>query len=740
MSSVRRRGSVAPDPGSITRSLDEASGSFNAMEGFLRRGRFTCYHGEEDKWPLHDEAALWNAEEIKESMEKFYAEAVRRLPLDEMPELVDCIGSGGHCIGLAHPVSNIILNAIHRLPMPSPSGVELPPQTSRNATVNSNLGWWFMVVASHFGLCTFLTEYFRYLTDIQARRYLHLASYDLSLAIKLVHHERFSPQSRRPLLPDGGKIKAALRIAAHRAGHPAPDDVAGLMTARYPSDLLSSIVANLQGDKLLSTGDVWTIRDMLARRWPPTPSVRLEFLCHPNGDTCIQGTSDNVLLHLSSCIGEDLLAKISIVNPHHKNSVPLGYISDLTFDSTYMTTKLSRCLTETTRRAGCNPGPTVDYDALKCEHIMSLKMCLVDAIHALYIKALAILPTSAGESRFLRALHVAGHCYGPMDPVSNIILNSIWYDNAFPPCVMSTQDHIEAQGGILDTRPMSRVESRSLNGLVAILRSTSKPPLSEHEALEYLYFWNCDLSRLCSEIPCSSIPFTAVAKSAKHPQHLAFGSFLMSLSSEKLTHLCSLLQAPTGGRISHAHWMQLTAIVHEESVCNAVDSARPYEAPCYLLHEASLEISRKKWAFRDRLTFFHTELKKVLHKYCNQHPWEPGYQLDIICGVQIGIPSRPTPAAALYMVTMLVSVTTALLVNVHPPSGSHSGNKDAGSIGVGAYKMLYDTATRTFGNSRFEGYLLESDYIYFDPYRDVELARVINGVTMTQMFAPPPAS
>lgn len=98
-------------------------------------------------------------------------------------------------------------------------------------------------------------------------------------------------------------------------------------------------------------------------------------------------------------------------------------------------------------------------------------------IHTLYIKALAILPTSAGESRFLRALHVAGHCYGPLDPVSNIILNSIWYDNTFPPCVMSTQDPIEAQGGIMDTRPMSRVESRSLNGLVAILRDTSKSPL-----------------------------------------------------------------------------------------------------------------------------------------------------------------------------------------------------------------------------------------------------------------------
>jgi hypothetical protein len=153
-----------------------------------------------------------------------------------------------------------------------------------------------------------------------------------------------------------------------------------------------------------------------------------------------------------------------------------------------------------------------------------------------------------------------------MDPVSNIILNSIWYDIVFPPCEMPTQDHIEARGGILDTSPMSRVESRFLNSLISILCSTSKPPLSEHEVLEYLYFWNCDLSRLCREIACSSIPFATTAKAARHPQYLAFGSFLMSLSPEKLTSLRSLLQAPAGGRISHAHWIQLTEFLHEESV------------------------------------------------------------------------------------------------------------------------------------------------------------------------------
>jgi hypothetical protein len=47
-----------------------------------------------------------------------------------------------------------------------------------------------LAYASNFGLFAFMAEYFKYLTEIQARRYLHATSYDLSLAIKLVLHER----------------------------------------------------------------------------------------------------------------------------------------------------------------------------------------------------------------------------------------------------------------------------------------------------------------------------------------------------------------------------------------------------------------------------------------------------------------------------------------------------------------------------------------------------------------------
>ncbi|EAY81976.1 hypothetical protein OsI_37154 [Oryza sativa Indica Group] len=79
------------------------------------------------------------------------------------------------------------------------------------------------------GLLAFLKLYFPYVTDHQARRYLHIASYNLLLAIHLLRHDRrHLPQTQTQTLllplPDGGNIKAALRIAAVQADHPAPDD------------------------------------------------------------------------------------------------------------------------------------------------------------------------------------------------------------------------------------------------------------------------------------------------------------------------------------------------------------------------------------------------------------------------------------------------------------------------------------------------------------------------------------
>ncbi|KAM0826242.1 hypothetical protein ACQ4PT_069014 [Festuca glaucescens] len=60
------------------------------------------------------------------------------------------------------------------------------------------------------------------------------------------------------------------------------------------------------------------------------------------------------------------------------------------------------------------------------QHSTSLRRVLLDTIHGFYLKALARMLTCELQSRFHRSLLKAGHCYGPFDPVSNIILNTIW--------------------------------------------------------------------------------------------------------------------------------------------------------------------------------------------------------------------------------------------------------------------------------------------------------------------------
>uniref|UniRef100_A0A0E0N158 Uncharacterized protein n=1 Tax=Oryza rufipogon TaxID=4529 RepID=A0A0E0N158_ORYRU len=128
-------------------------------------------------------------------------------------------------------------------------------------------------------------------------------------------------ESSTPPLP----IQVALRVAALKAAHPAPDELPRLMTLQFLAGQLSPVMTKL-----------------------------------------------------SSCL-------VGVAPP---------YDGDEATDS------------------------PVNYDLSSCEHILSLKMCVLDAIHGFYIWALAVLP-SATIGRH------GGHCCGPLESASNIILVTV---------------------------------------------------------------------------------------------------------------------------------------------------------------------------------------------------------------------------------------------------------------------------------------------------------------------------
>uniref|UniRef100_A0A0E0E5Z5 Uncharacterized protein n=1 Tax=Oryza meridionalis TaxID=40149 RepID=A0A0E0E5Z5_9ORYZ len=109
---------------------------------------------------------------------------------------------------------------------------------------------------------------------------------------------------------------------------------------------------------------------------------------------------------------------------------------------------------------------------------ISLRAVLLDKIHAKYIKAISRLPMQDVRARYHRALINGGYCYGPFSCVTNIIVNTIWYDSAFP-----AVEKLEVD--MICTSTFVRVESRSLRGLIKQLL-TCIPEISEHDAMIYL--------------------------------------------------------------------------------------------------------------------------------------------------------------------------------------------------------------------------------------------------------------
>lgn len=250
----------------------------------------------------------------------------------------------------------------------------------------------------------------------------------------------------------------------------------------------------------------------------------------------------------------------------------------------------------------------------------SLRGVLMDRVHEHYLKAVSRFPMKDLQTRHHRGLLKAGFCFGPFDPVSNIIVNTVWYDTAFLP---------SKEFGVDVICTLRHVESRSVNGLIAFVRSCS-PAISEHKAMVYLLKSNLDACKAvrmaksgeCDVADCDDNGYKAAAKAASHPNPEAYCEFVMqSLASVRST-VRSLLRA--SHMLSPGEILRLSALL-------SFSSAEALEPTIQLTKDALKRITNYNEDFLTQQSFVHGKVEVALRSYEQYKGCH--YDLGVICGV-----------------------------------------------------------------------------------------------------------
>uniref|UniRef100_A0A0E0B780 RNase H type-1 domain-containing protein n=1 Tax=Oryza glumipatula TaxID=40148 RepID=A0A0E0B780_9ORYZ len=393
-------------------------------------------------------------------MGAFYVDACGRLGVRGRVVTLARLFDAGLCFGLLDPVSNILVNTL--------ATTDVRPDDGTNTKAAAPLPLPSLQDKlpelgrrSLDGLSAFLLHFFPYLAAWEAVRYLLRADADLLVAARLVVADRGMTNFSIASPTSVLAFEGALGLAARLAGHP---DLHRLLCiwVSLSTRLPEAVnmISQVQGYRPHDT-ITYRLRDWLLQKPRPSPSP-------PAALDLMQSW--------------DLAAA-----PHGGNSI------------------------------------TTD-DMFSYKHLRALRMMLLNTVHVFYLRALARLPRNELRRRYHRSLHMAGSCYGPFDPVSNIILNTIWYHVNFPAAELPMLDMV----GPLS---LNRIESRSFFGRT---RYTS---LSEHETLQCLTASNADLSRADPKLNVAG----AGEEQRQHPRYHQ-GRSSCYLSSTNLPGLCSAIR------------------------------------------------------------------------------------------------------------------------------------------------------------------------------------------------------
>ncbi|KAF7070239.1 hypothetical protein CFC21_075772 [Triticum aestivum] len=266
------------------------------------------------------------------------------------------------------------------------------------------------------------------------------------------------------------------------------------------------------------------------------------------------------------------------------------------------------------------------------QYSWSLRRVLLHTIHGFYLQALARMPGGDLRSRYHRSMLKAGHCYGPFDSVTNIIVNTIWYEATFPP--LSQLDELD----ILGTLNLMRIEARSLYGLVSFLCTHDKG-LNADQAIRILLDMDLDLAatKQCSGVQEEQEEaFRAAAIAAWHPRPDAQAGFLSSCRKPEVL----LLLSDNGGQqqLSSQCVQQLAMLL--SSAFNSTGISAQQKQPvavCERAFNLSMSEGRKQRRDHKRIS---RKVKAALSRYEMQNSGHACYRLHVICGVNVSVSGR----------------------------------------------------------------------------------------------------
>ncbi|XP_044355497.1 uncharacterized protein [Triticum aestivum] len=285
------------------------------------------------------------------------------------------------------------------------------------------------------------------------------------------------------------------------------------------------------------------------------------------------------------------------------------------------------------KRHGSNLNNNAEME-LQVPLLPTLRRVLLATIHGYYLEALAWLPKDKlrGSHQYLYSLLHAGHCYGPLDPVSNIIVNTLWYAQAYP---LTLEKKIEIEA--MSTRALLRIALRSLYGLISFL-CTRHPTLTPGEAMQRLqlagaYLQNADD---CDGGVEEAEAYAAAANAARHPKPLEQAHFL-GPSNSILKGFSDLLEhnEPANVRPLFPGYFQALAN------CKPAQEAKNTNVLGPWTYNDVMRTIGNFWNEHNSAVGMAKSAIEMHNK--KQHQVQPSYEVHVVCGVNDYAGGRANP-------------------------------------------------------------------------------------------------